>query len=253
MRTRLGLKVLGLSALVMGLMAIGTAGVAHAEAGACWKYLLAGGATKCFGENVNGVPLEARPTIKFENNTGTLLIANVNLEVLCTSAKFVGAGTEGMLALNGEILLGRVQFEGCISLSRTPTLSKLNTCTPNDPVAGLGKILTEKGTGLIVLHLLAGGSKIPLVKLSPDVGLTLAKIFLGEECAVSEELIVTGHLDIQDTGGKTPFEEHKKVHLIEESSLKLMTVGVNQATIDGTAEVSLEGDHSALFWGGKPA
>ena len=238
MRTRLGPKVLGLSALVMGVMAISTTGVAQAETGACFGYLNVGVLT-CFGA------LEPKPVITFENNTSTLLINNVNLEVLCTSARFVEGGTLG----GTGVLLGRLQFEGCISLSRTPTLTKINTCTPNDPVAGLGKIRTEKGQGLIVLH----PAGTPLLKLSPDVGLTLAKIFLGEECSISEELLITGHLDIQETGGKTKFEEHKTVHLIDESTLKLVTIGVNQAIIDGTAEVRLEAPHNGLLWAGKPA
>ena len=246
MRTRLGLKVLGLSALIMGVMAIGTTGAAQAESGACWKYLIAGGATKCFGENVNGVPLEPQPEAEFENKTGTLLINNVNLEVLCTGAKFIEGGG---LGLNGSVLLGRVEFNGCVSLSRTPTLTKLNPCTPNDPVAGLGNIRTEKGTGLIVLH-----NGEPVVELKPDTGTTLAKIFLGEECSVSEELIVSGKLVIQDQGGKAAFETHATTHLIREfPSLQLMKVGVNSATIDGTAVVKLPGAHNALSWAGKPA
>src|ERR1700755_2718104 len=140
MRTRLGLKVLGLCALVMGTMAIGTAGVAQAEVGACWGYL-EGANLKCFSAT-----LEAKPVFEVENKTATLLIANVNLEVLCTGAEF---DEGGQLTANGSILLGRIKFTGCISNSRTPTLTKLGGCTPKDPVSGLGTVLTEKGTGLI--------------------------------------------------------------------------------------------------------
>ena len=251
MRTRLGLKVLGLSALVMGVMAIGTTGAAQAEAGSCFSYLAP--ALTCFGA------LEPKAEVKFENNTGTLLIANVNLEVLCTTAKFIEGGQLG----GTGVLLGKVQFEGCVSLSKTPSLTKLNSCTPKDPVAGVpGTIRTEKGFGLIVLH-----NGEPVLKLSPDTGKTLAKIFLGEECAVSEELIVEGHLVVQDTPGKrlnheNPakevelsskgwFELHAPSHLIQEHSiLHLMTVGVNSATIDGTGIATLEGTHSALNWAG---
>ena len=251
MRTRLGLKVLGLSALVMGVMAIGTAGVAQAEVGACWGYLT-GGELKCFDNT-----LEAKPLLAIENNTATLLISNVNLEVLCTTADLVGTGTGGRLAANGTILLGKVQFGGCVSLSKTPTLTKLNSCTPNDPVAGLGKIVTENGSGLIVLH-----NGEPVVLLTAHT-LTLAKIFLGEECSVAEELIVGGDLTLQDAPGtrlnhegvsktltsKQWAELHAPSHLIQEhSTLHGMHVGVNTALIHGTAVVTLEAPHNLLNW-----
>ena len=233
--------MLGLSALVMGVMAIGTTGAAQAQVGACWGYTAL---PNCFSN-----ALEAKPLLAIENNTGTLLIANVNLEVLCTGAEF---DEGGQLTVNGSILLGRIKFTGCISLERAAPLGSLKllpACKPNDPVSGSGAILTEKGTGLIVLH-----NGKALVKLSPDdANLILAKIFLGEECSVSEELIVKGHLDLEDAGGQASFEEHKLTHLIKESTLQLMNVGVNTATIDGTANVTLAAPHQALSWAGKPA
>ena len=63
MRTRLGLKVLGLSALVMGVMAIGTTGAAQAEVGACWGYMHAS-VLKCFGEKLRGKPLVTNSVLK---------------------------------------------------------------------------------------------------------------------------------------------------------------------------------------------
>ena len=238
MRTRLGLKVLGLSALVMSAMAIGTAGVAQAETGACWGYKIGGGSLLCFGAG-----LEAGAEVTLEGNTGTFLISNVNLEILCTKIKFIEGAK---LSTNGSITLGRVQFEGCISLSKTPTLTKLNNCTPNDPVGGPGTLRTEKGVGLIVLH-----NGEPVLEVKPDTGTTLATISLGEECAVSEGLVITGKLVLQDTGGKKSVEEHKLIHLVQEfTSLQLMKVGVNSATFDGTAEVKLSAPHNALSWAG---
>ena len=249
MRTRLGLKVLGLSALVMGVMAIGTTGAAQAEPGACFGYLAP--SLTCFSS------LEPDPLIAFENNTGTLLIANVNLEVLCTSASFIESGKLG----GTGVLLGRLKFEGCISLEKNAPLKKLNSCTPHDPVGGLGTIITKKGEGLIQLH-----NGEPVLKLSPDdPNLILALIELGEECSVSEGLIVKGHLVIRDSptthevGGvklvlktsKEQFETHAASHLIEEHpTLHLMTVGINSALIDGTAVVTLKSPHNNLLWAG---
>ena len=238
MRTRLGLKVLGLSALVMGVMAIGVPGAAHAEEGACWGYINPSTKElKCFSKST----LAPKTSISVENNTGTLLIVNVNLEILCTGLAIIEGGE-----ITGNSFLGRAELSGCISLSKTP-LTKLNPCTPSDPVAGLGKIRTEKGIGLIVLH-----NGEPTVELKSDVGSeVLAKVFLGEECSVSEELIVSGKLILHDAGGKASFEEHKLTHLAREfPSLQLMRIGVNKATIDGTATIALEGPHNTLLWGG---
>lgn len=248
MRTRLGLKVLGLSALVMGVMAIGTAGVAQAEPNSCWGYI-SGADLKCFSET-----LEAKPLLAIENNTATLLVGGLNIEILCKTAAFIGGGgTGGKLTKEGSILLGKVLFGGCIALSKTPTLTQLTKCTPNDPVGGLGEIITENGTGLIVLH-----NGEPVVELKPDVGTTLTKIFLSASCGVAEELIVTGKLILHDCPTISPaktskerFETHMQTHLIEEfTGLQLLRVGGVLSTIDGSANVTLEAPHNALLWAG---
>lgn len=244
MRTRLGLKILGLSALVMGVMAIGTAGTAQAEPGACWGYINAtSGKLECFSST-----LEAKPLFELENKTGTLLIANVNFEVLCTGLEF---DEGGLFAANGSILLGRLKFTGCIGLSRTPELKKLGACTPNDPISGPGTILTLKFTGLIKLH---EGEPTVLLNPDPEAAGVLAHINMGEECSIGEEILVKGELVLWDCKGKASFEEHKLTHLIEEyPKLQLMTVGVNKATLDGSANVTLATPHNLLKWAGKAA
>jgi hypothetical protein len=244
MRTRSGLKLLGLSALVMGVTAIGSADVAQAETGACWGY----STLSCFSTT-----LEAKSVITIENISGThpsvatLLVENLNMEITCTTAEFIDGGT---LSANGSILLGVVEFGGCFTRkSTTAGLGLLATCDPSSQVAGLGKIRSEKLTGLIVLH-----NGEPVVKFSPDTGTTLARIFLFEECPIAEEVVVAGSLVLSDIGGKSGFEEHKLTHLVREfRSLKLMKVGVNTVSIDGTANVTLASPHNALKWAGKGA
>jgi hypothetical protein len=246
MRTRPGLKLLGLSALVVGVMAIGTTGTAQAEVGACWGYIEGVSTLKCFSTT-----LEAKPLVTIENITGThpsaatLLVESLNLEITCTSAAFIEGGT---LSANGSILLGVVEFSGCFTRKSTAKgLELLTTCDPHNPVAGLGKIRSEKLTGLISLH--SGEST---VKFSPDAGTILAKIHLYEECPIALEIFVTGNLVLSDIGGNAGFEEHKLTHLVREfPSLKLMKVGVNTVSIDGTANVTLATPHNALKWGGK--
>lgn len=238
MQVRRGHQALGLCALLMGVMVISTS-VAQAETGACWGYMN-GTTLKCFSST-----LEATPVVE-PFSSGTLLIGNVNLEVLCTGAKFIEGG---VLSANGSVLLGKVEFSGCLSRTSNSKLELLKVCEPRDPIAGAGKIRTEKITGLITLHL---GK--PDVLFKPDTGETLAKIFLGELCAVSEEIIVKGEFVAEDVFGKESFETHSNSHLMDESfSLHLMKVGINGATIDGSAIVRPGGVHNAMLWAGKAA
>jgi hypothetical protein len=240
MRTRPVLKVLGLSALVMGVMVIGTARVAQAETGACFGYK-SGGTLPCFSAS-----LEAEPRISLAG-TPTFLVGGLNMEISCMFANAIEGGT---LSANGSILLGRMEFSGCFTRKSTATgLGSLPTCAPVNPLTGVGRIRTEKGFGLIVLH-----NGEPVIKLSPDSGTTLAKIFLDAECPIAEEIIVTGSLVLQDVAGKIAFEGHAIHHFIQEfPNLKLMKVGANTVTIDGMATVSLGFAHFGLEWAGKAA
>jgi hypothetical protein len=88
----------------MGLMAIGTVGAAQAEVGACWGYINASAELNCFSTT-----LEAKPVLTIENITGThpstatLLVANLNIEITCTTAVFIEGGPS---STTGLILLG---------------------------------------------------------------------------------------------------------------------------------------------------
>ncbi len=245
LQTRLGLKALGLCALVMGVMAIGTTGAAQAETGACWGYINPTTLElKCFNKE-----LEAKPLFELENKTGTLLIANQTFAVLCTGLEF---DEGGQLSENGTILLGRIKFSGCVTLIKG-VISK-----PCEPFNGTekGVILTEKGEGLIKLHELTATKELePTVLIKPDIKEgNLAIIHTGPECSVGEEIIIKGELVLWDCKGKTSFQEHKLVHLVEEfPGLKLMKVGANSATLDGSANVTLASPHNLLKWAGKAA
>lgn len=243
MRIKLRFKVLGLSVLALSVMAIGTTGAARAETGACWGYL-EGANLKCFSAG----GLEAKPVFAVESLTGTLLIAGQNVEILCTGMEF---DEGGRLTSNGSVTLGRVKFTGCGTLIGK-VISK--PCLPKDPVAGPDAILTEKINGLIQLHGLTSGELEPTVVFKPDTGEILAVIHLGEECAFGEEIVVKGKFVAWDCVGKKSFETHQLTHLFSEfPSLKLMKVGANLATIDGSANVTLGSPHATLKWAGKAA
>jgi hypothetical protein len=238
---KLGAKVLGLCALVVGVMAIGGAGVAQAEVGAAWNWENSVGTKGIFSST-----LEASPQFEIENKTGTLLIEKSTLSILCTAMEF---DEGGQLAANGSVLLGRVKFTGCIGLINGVISPP---CKPTDPISGSGTVLTEKFTALIRLHELVGGEKDPTVLVKPDEGETLAKLHFGAECAVAEEFIIKGEFVAWDCKGKVSFETLAVTHLFEEfKALQLMHVGLNKATIDGSANVKLGGAHTGFKWSGK--
>jgi hypothetical protein len=246
-RSKLGLKALGLCALVLGLTAFASS-VAQAEPGASWGYKKTEkGTLEKFSTS-----LEAGLAIEIENKTASLLFTTgggTKVEILCTGAEFDEGGT---LSADGSILLGRLKFTGC--------LTKLNgvtsgPCKPSDKVGGSGAILTEKIDGLIVLH---NGQPVVLILRSAadDPGKTgiLVSMELGEECSIGEKVPVTGHLVLWDCKGKTSFETHAVSHLIEEfPSLHLLIALGKPALHDGSANVRLTGAHTGYFWAGLGA
>src|SRR4051812_35321393 len=224
-RSRLGLKALGLCALVAGLMAIAGANVAQAEVGAAWNW-----------ENpvthVKGTfstTLEAEVKVEVEPAAPGALLVEGLPEVVCTT----GALTEGgKLTTNGSITSGRVLFSNCLSYVNGSALkTRLPSC---DPIGG--DVTTEKGHGLIKLHVLTNGDKDDTVLFLPDTGEVLAVLHLNEECATGEEIIVKGELVIWDCKGNLVSLTLGTSHLIEEfPGLHLMHVGVKTATLDGSA------------------
>src|SRR3954466_1291855 len=146
-RSRLGLKALGLCALVAGLMAIAGASAAQAEVGAAWNWKSPGGATGTFSAT-----LEAEVKVEVEPTAPAALLVEGLPEIVCTTAALTEGGK---LTSNGSITSGRVLFSNCLAYANGSGLkTRLPTC---DPIAG--EVTTEKGHGLIKLHELPGGEK----------------------------------------------------------------------------------------------
>jgi len=235
-RSRLGLKALVLSGLVLGLMAFSASG-AQAETGANWM-VGANNITTTLLPTAHVKELEGNTaTLKFTTGGGTLV------EILCTSAELVEGG---VLLLNGGISLGRALFHGCIT--------KLNGATsiPCEPFSGTHKGLIEskKATGLIILHLTGVGTNVvPLVKLTPDTLNEFATITLGEECSIGESVPVAGSLTAKDS----EFTTSKTEHLISEGPLTSLTALSQPATLVGSAIINLAGTDAGAAWSGLPA
>jgi hypothetical protein len=244
-RSRLGLKVLGLCALALGLMAF-VASAAQAEMNARWKVA---------GSEITGANF-AHPVIReIEGKTGSLLFTTkggTKVTILCTTAEI----DEGFLLIKeGGVALGRILFKGCVTLLNGLLSS---ACKPKGGGAPIGEILSEKGKGLIVLDEVAGVDE-DYVKITPDEGTLFSKLELGKECSIGEVVKVETKAAgegfwLRDcpTGTKTSKEQfltEAVIHLIEESLHGLIALG-QPATIDGSANVQLNG--GATSWSGKP-
>ncbi len=239
-RSRLGLKALVLSGLLLGLMAF--AASAHAEIGAKWK--------------VNGADvgsLEPKLLIKeIEGKSASLAFttkAGTNVLILCTAAEF----DEGSKLIgNGTISLGKVKFTGCKTLLNEAAAAN---CEAHSSGLPNGTILSEKGEGLIVLDTTAGVTN-DLIKIRPDTGLIFAVFELGAKCSVAESINVEAKsagegIWIKDCKGNTSFLTEAASHLIEEALEGLKALGV-PAKIVGSAILELGGAHNGLKWAGFP-
>jgi len=238
-RSRLGLKALGLCALVLGLMAFVASG-AQAETGADWLVE---------GKGVNASGLNPSVGIKeIENKTATLLtkIAGTEVEYLCTGAELSGAKLEA----NGSVTNGgTVRFTGCVAFLN----KKLNAaCEPKNNFTENGVISTKPGKGLLVLHKLANGTIDAITRIEAKEGETLA-VIENKECAIGSKVPVIGKLTLYDAALTTESVDH----LITQGPLtELWTISKTAehvANIDGTALVRLTGGHLGLKWSGKPA
>jgi hypothetical protein len=244
-RSRLGL--LGLCAVVFGLMAFSTS--AQATVGAHW-WILDGS-----GNKIDAANLEAEVGLTKDSAVITLhaeLSSGTKFLVLCTNL----VAENIKLKANGSIGTGgKVKFTGCtVDLNGAAAPA----CTPTDAVGGAGTVVTKPGHGLIVLN--TGGTASEVVLLLPDSGETFATLELGATCAVGSKVNVIGpHFVIRDCEGL--FKSHIAKHLIEEEasgSVKTELWVISKTTehiakILGSAYAFLTGNHTGLLFGGEAA
>ena len=222
-RSRLGLKALGLCALVVGLTVFVT-GVAQAEKGSNWRV---GGVN--VPNNTLKPPLEVK---ELENKTGSLLgtLIGLSTQILCTNATLTGAVllTEGSVSGGGSI-----KYTGCkVFIGGTVTPA----CEPKE-----GIIKTNPLKGLILLVLTVPNTTVEtLVDVEPAEGTEFATITSSEKCAVGEKIVVRGVIDFKDC--KKAWGTDAVEHLIEESpEVSKLTANNKPASLDGSVIVQLGG------------
>jgi len=238
-RSRLGLKVLGLCAVLVGMFAF--TGAAQASTGALWKI---GGAQAKGGEAVEAESEAA----------GGILLTELGgkfIHVKCLKLKLVGAK---LVEPNGKIT-GKIDFSECDFLSLTTQGGSVVLQKACEPFVGTNKGLIETNTinGLIVLHTPTGGKAEGVLEAVPASGVLFATINLGPECAFGEEIKVEGKFFLKDCEGKFSTELVK--HLVEElKALTKLTVngGTKTATIDGSALAFLGAPNAGKLWAGIP-
>jgi hypothetical protein len=243
------LTVLGLCAILVGLMALG-ASAAQAEPDNAWFIVNAKGELVL-------VKKPLLPILKgeLENKFGVLdadvLEGSVHVEVRCTGGELVGVHLmeEGKLSDGGK-----VKFTGCKVWLNGEEAPECKVHAP--ATAPVGTVTTNEGKGLLELHLFPETAKekhktelITLVK--PLVGEEFVKLLMGSECVIGEEVPVKGYLAIKDC--ELSSEKHLKIHLIEEEpELTLLEVLDDlNAQILGSAKVFLTGEHEGLLWGAE--
>jgi hypothetical protein len=247
MRLRLGLKVLGLCALLMGLMAV-AAGAAQAEVGSHWNVS---------GTAISSALLPELQVKELENKDITLLskLSGKSLELLCTGASFtsVKLGAEGAIDKGGSIL-----FSGCIFKWGGVVQPK---CVPHSKGDPEGTLRTLPFHGLVQLHEVLVGRKEGTVLLLPDTGETFQSFILGKEgelneCAAGEILPLSGKLALKDC--QEMFSTEQVDHLfVENPGLTdvwfLNKTVEHKVTVDGSAVLTLTGAaHLGLKWSGTP-
>jgi hypothetical protein len=247
-RSRLGLKALGLCAMLVGMFAFASA--AQAETGAFWL--------------VNGAKISESllPTVEAETDVKGVLLTTLGgqaIDISCVKTLVVGGH---LVEPNGKIL-GKLVFHECDFLSLKEGVATLQKACEPFVGANKGLIETHTLTGLIKLH-----EGQPTILATPPTveGSTLfATINLGEECAFGSALkvgngkdksgkVLESEFSLKDCEGKGLTDLKK--HLVEE--LKALTAlyvngGETKATIDGSAWAFLGGAHAGMTFAAHAA
>jgi hypothetical protein len=232
-RTKLGL--IGLCAIVIGVMAI-SAGTA--EGALSWLALNSAG--------TEAKELTAALTAEQESTHYVTLSSpgGLMISVVCMGTHasvvggFIGAffGFFTITLLNCEVRAGT--FNGNV-LGETTKLP----CTVSTSGAAAGTIVTKKLKGKLVLN----ASKEVLVETAPEIGTTLAVLlFSGEECSLPEEDPLTGVVFFKDCENKMLV--HAVKHLWEEGPGTSLKLGSAPATLRGSFWLKLSGAHTGLAW-----
>jgi hypothetical protein len=247
-RTKLGL--LGLCAMVLGLMAFSATG---AQAAGTWLILNSEGKVK------TGVELPAVLELEKDKNKEGVEhyilhteILKIKVLFLCSGIKAVNAKIFGAGAIGkgpGEEKESKILFSGCITLLNGVAEPK---CLPTDPIDGADFIVTEFLHGLAALHELTDKTKDDIVLIEPDkFGGPLVVIHFSAGCVIGISVPVFGKfapLDCENLS-LTHLAKHLWEPFLPLTRLwAISDTPEHAATILGSVWAKLGGEHAGLLW-----
>jgi hypothetical protein len=225
-RSRLSLQALGLWAIV--LMTFAT--VAQAEKGAQWMVN---------GKNIENGTLKPLLQSTVESDMVFLFtLGGIAVKVLCKAMELVNFS----LLAEGSLSEGKIKFSQCVTIVKE---SVVLPCLPNTGGA-VDVIESSAGAGLFVL---VGG--VGMILFKPAKGEFFTVFKTSEECALGADIKIEGELVLKDCQNK--FKEEATTHLLEADPSSTLKVGSKPATLEGSLNVKLVGEHSNLQWSGLPA
>jgi hypothetical protein len=240
-QSKLGFKVFGLCAVMLGLMAVS---VSVAQA-ASW--------------DVNGVKDTLLATIQVkeieELNPGVVTLRDVSLLAIILGAHVVF--TCHKITLNGiatttsgKLDHGDVTFSECLTFINGKPAPKCEAKSLGQPN---GTILTLPLEGELVLE--SDGKKVvlvrPLKNANGEPEEHIVSIATSEKCSLADEIPIVGTIALEDPG----LESNTVNHLIK-TNTTWTKVGVfnlepaNVATLSGSAITLLVGPHLGMPWKG---
>jgi hypothetical protein len=198
-RSSLRLKLLGLSAMLLGLMAF-----ASGAQGAAWMV----GANDVISTLLPQLQvkeieeLKLLPTDQGKHLVLLVKIGGAEVKILCTGEELIGVKLE----TGGKLTEGgKEKFTGC-EVFLNGTLSAV--CAPKSSGQPNGTVVLEEIKGQ--LGLFSGGKK--LVQIQPKTGENFAVMKFSGECSLPESVPVKGTLFIKDC---IDIEASTLDHLIE--------------------------------------
>jgi hypothetical protein len=227
-RSRLRLKALGLSAVVLGLMAFG-AGAARA---ANWM-VGANNVTSTLSPEIQIKEIEELIALPKGEKHLVLLtkIGGTKVNILCTGASLVGV----QLETGGKLTEGgKAKITGCETFLNG-TLSAV--CVPKSFGQANGTVASEEVKGQLGLF---GFKK--LIQIQPKTGENFAVLRFGGECPLPESVPIKGTLFIKDCFN---IETSSLDHLIEVDNAESHIFAISD-----TAEhkVELHGSVLVMIW-----
>lgn len=188
------------------------------------------------------------PSLKMipEGKSVTLLssVLKFPFEIVCTGMQLIG----GKLELLGKISSAtKIEFSGCQDKFKGEPLEE---CSPHTSGAAKGQIVSNQLKGQLDYH--EGHTTEPFIRFRPSSGSTFMTLEMGTLCPLGNKMPMGGTWDFKgETLGTLAAEQ-----LFVEGPLKslwlISDTAEHKVTMDGSAILSLTGEHAGVQWSGTP-